>query len=377
MLSSQSREVLEKYQVRKSSGDKREFRAWLRSELEKAGWQTAEEGSFFSGHNVIAGDPDKARVFFTAHYDTQAVLPFPNFITPRSMGWYLLYNAVVCLGIYALVALAGGIALSLPLPEGVQSWTSMGVCIFLVWWLFFGKANRHTVNDNTSGVLTLLETALALPAGDRDQVCLVFFDNEERGMLGSSNFASRHKKAKAQGLILNFDCVSDGDHIHFFPTKRLKKEENVLKTLENIYKLNATSVQLGGRGMDKTDILSFETSIGKDGETVRKAGEEISADGQEIPGAGKGPAAAGREPSGAKRGPRKDVTVVRGFGFYPSDNASFKRACGVCSLNHSKLFGFYMDRIHTAKDTVMDEENIALLRSGNLALAKALREQEG
>ncbi len=347
MLSSQSREILEKYQVRKSSREKREFRAWLRSELEKAGWQTAEEGSFTSGHNVIAGDPDKARVFFTAHYDTQAVLPFPNFITPRSMGWYLLYNVVVCLGIFALVALAGGIALSLSLPENIQPWIPMGMCIFLVWWQFFGKANRHTVNDNTSGVLTLLETALALPAEDRDQVCLVFFDNEERGMLGSSNFASRRKQVKEQGLILNFDCVSDGDHIHFFPTKRLKKEENVLKMLENIYKMNATSVQLGGQGMDETDLPA--------------------------PGA-TGDKTAGVPKSGQQGG--KDVEVVRSFGFYPSDNASFKRACGVCALHYSKTFGFYMNRIHTPKDTVMDEENIALLRSGNLALAKALREQE-
>lgn len=359
MLSSQSKEVLEKYQVRKSSREKREFRAWLRAELEKAGWQTAEEGSFFSGHNVIAGDPDKARVFFTAHYDTQAVLPFPNFITPRSMGWYLLYNVVVLLGIYILAALAGGIAQFLPLPEFIRSGILMWMCIFLVWWQFFGKANRHTANDNTSGVLTLLETALALPAEDRDKVCLVFFDNEERGMLGSSNFASRRKQVKEQGLILNFDCVSDGDHIHFFPTKSLKKEENVLKMLENAYKLNATSVQLGGRGMDKTDILPPQAA-GEKPAGVPKSGQE-----------------SGREPEGAEKSGEKDVEIVRSFGFYPSDNASFRRACGVCALNYSKTFGFYMDRIHTGKDTIMDEENIALLCGGNLALAKALREQEG
>lgn len=314
-MTSQSQRVLDEFQVRKSSKEKRAFRAWLTGELEGAGYTVTEEGSFFAGHNVIAGDPDKAEVFFTAHYDTQAVLPFPNFITPRSMGWYLLYNLVVCLGFFALAALAGGIALSLPLPVSVKPLVPMGLCFFCMWWLFFGKANRHTVNDNTSGVLTLIETALALPPEDRDKVCFVFFDNEERGMLGSSDFASKHKSVRKDKLVLNFDCVSDGDSLQFFPTKGLKKEEDALARLETVF---------------------------------RAAGEGC---------------------------PGKAVEAVRGFGFYPSDNASFKRACGVCALKHSKVFGFYMDRIHTAKDTVLMEENIALLRDGNLALAAALKQE--
>jgi len=312
MLTPQAKEVLEKYQVRKSSREKREFRAWLRGELERAGWQTAEEGSFFSGHNVVVGDPDKAQVLFTAHYDTQAVLPFPNFITPRNLGIYLLYNLVICLGFFALAFLAGGLALLLPLPWYIRPWIPMGACIFCVWWMFFGRANRHTVNDNTSGVLTLLETALALPPEDRDKVCLVFFDNEERGMLGSSNFASKHKTVKKEKLVLNFDCVSDGESIQFFPRKALKREEETLDRLQQVFRT----------------------------------------------------AAAGY--------PGKGAEVVRSFGFYPSDNASFRRACGVCALKKGRV-GWYMDRIHTGKDTVLMEENIALLRDGCLELARETR----
>lgn len=314
-MTSQSQRVLDEFQVRKSSKEKREFRAWLRGELEGAGYPVTEEGSFSSGRNVIAGDPDKAEVFFTAHYDTQAVLPFPNFITPRSMGWYLLYNLVVCLGFFVLVSLVVGITVCLPLPWQIRPWLPMGVCFFCMWWLFFGAANRHTVNDNTSGVLTLIETALALPQEDREKVCFVFFDNEERGMLGSSNFASRHKNVRMDKLVLNFDCVSDGDFLQFFPTKGLRREEDALTRLETVF---------------------------------RAAGEAY---------------------------PGKEAEVVRGFGFYPSDNASFRRACGVCALKRSKTFGFYMDRIHTSKDTVLMEENIALLRDGNLALAAALKQE--
>ena len=62
----------------------------------------------------------------------------------------------------------------------------------------------------------------------------------------------------------------------------------------------------------------------------------------------------------------KVTEVVRGFGFYPSDNASFKRGAGVCALKHKRVVGYYMDRIHTNKDTVLDEDNLTLLRDGAL-----------
>ena len=62
----------------------------------------------------------------------------------------------------------------------------------------------------------------------------------------------------------------------------------------------------------------------------------------------------------------KDVQVVRGFGFYPSDNASFKKGAGVCALKHKPVVGYYMDRIHPSMDTVLDEGNLNLRRDGAL-----------
>lgn len=307
----QSKKILEEMQVRKSSREKREFRSWLMEELRAVGYQPREEHGFFAGHNVIVGDPEKAKVLYTAHYDTQAVLPFPNFITPRNMGIYLWVQLLICLGFFAIVAVVEGVVLLAveAMDAVVDLWwlmpqVSMILCALLVWWMFFGKANKHTANDNTSGVITLLETALALPIEDRDKVCFVFFDNEERGMLGSAHFAGKRKKVKQETLVLNFDCVSDGDSIQFFPTKALRKEEETLKAIEAAF---------------------------------------LSTEG-------------------------KEVEVYRPGGVYPSDNASFKRACGVCALKEKKFY--YMDRIHTPKDTVFMEENITLLRDGCLRMAK-------
>jgi len=313
-MTEQSKKIMAEMQVRKTRKQKEAFRAWLRGELEAVGYAPAVEKGF-AARNVVVGDPDKAQVLLTAHYDTQPVLPIPNFITPRNLFFYLLYQLVLVLPLFLAVAVVEGVLISAAKalgPESALWWlaplTPMVMCGFFIWWIMDGKANRHTANDNTSGVLTLLETALALPPEHRDRVCFVFFDNEEKGMFGSAAFAKKHKKVKKNTTVLNFDCVSDGDSIQFFPQKKLKKDPAALERIEAAF----------------------------------------------LPGGG------------------KDVQVVRGFGFYPSDNANFKRGAGVCALKHKKVIGYYMDRIHTGKDTVLDEANIALLRDGALRYIAAL-----
>ena len=195
-------------------------------------------------------------------------------------------------------------------PPVVAIAVMYAVVLFFLWWIYAGPANQHTVNDNTSGVLTLVEIAQQLPEELRGKVCLVFFDNEEKGLLGSAAFAKKHKAVRKNTLVVNFDCVSDGDSIQLFPAKGLKKGKETLSVLEAAF---------------------------------LPAGE-------------------------------KTVEVVRSFGFYPSDQAKFKQGVGVCALKKSRIFGWYMDRIHTKKDTILMEENIHLLRQGALRLAQSLCE---
>ena len=309
-MTEQSNKIMAEMQVRKSRKQKADFRAWLCGELETAGYAPAVEKGFAS-QNVVVGDPDKAKVLLTAHYDTQPVLPVPNFITPRNPFFFLLYQVLIVLPLFIVIGVVEGILLSFA-PEAVLWWlmplASMALCIFFIWWIMDGKANKHTANDNTSGVLTLLETALALPPEHRERVCFVFFDNEEKGMFGSAAFAQKHRQVKKHTVVLNFDCVSDGDSIQFFPQQRLKKDADALKRIEAAF---------------------------------LPAGD-------------------------------KDVQVVRGYSLYPSDNASFKRGVGVCALKHKPVIGYYMDRIHTSKDTVLDEANIAMLRDGAVRYIAAL-----
>ena len=312
-----SRTILETYQIRKSAKQKAAFREFLCAHLREMGYDVKIEGK--SSKNIVVGDPEKAKVIYTAHYDTCPVLPFPNFITPRSILWYLLYQLLICVPmfVFALGAEVGTMLLwewmtGEVCPPVVAIAVMYAVVLFFLWWIYAGPANRHTVNDNTSGVLTLIEIAQQLPEEQRGKVCLVFFDNEEKGLLGSAAFAKKHKAVRKNTLVVNFDCVSDGDSIQLFPAKGLKKGKETLSVLEAAF---------------------------------LPAGE-------------------------------KTVEVVRSFGFYPSDQAKFKQGVGVCALKKSRIFGWYMDRIHTKKDTILMEENIHLLRQGALRLAQSLCETE-
>ena len=328
-----SREILQTWQVRKSKKEKEAFRARLTQVLEEAGYkvQVEKHKTLWPSHNVVVGDPERAKVLLTAHYDTCAVLPFPNFITPRNLFWYLAYQLVLCVVIFLVAAAiawalkmlmicaAAGLVIMDVIDGPVSSdweiytaplryYLALLVCL---WWMLDGKANRHTANDNTSGTVTLAEIAASLPEELRGDVCFVWFDNEERGLLGSSAFAGKHKAVKKNTLVLNFDCVGDGDSLQFFPTKQAKK--------------------------DGTAELLRESFL--------PAGE-------------------------------KTVEVVEGFGFYPSDQAAFRRGVGVCALKKSKFFGWYMDRIHTKKDTVLDEQNIAMLRAGTVRLLQTMKNKD-
>ncbi len=318
-MTEQSKTIMQDFQIRKSKTQKENFRKWLCGELEKAGYapKVEAERSLIKSHNVVVGDPERAEVLYTAHYDTCAVLPFPNFITPRNFLFYLLYQLlilaamVVAAFIVTVVLLLVGDKLfdNPAVTSAVTALTVYALLLFFVWWMMDGKANKHTANDNTSGVLTLVETALALPEELRDRVCFVFFDNEEKGLFGSSGFAQRHKTMRKKTLVVNFDCVSDGDYLQLYPSGAVAKDPAVMEALERAFQ---------GRG-------------------------------------------------------EKEMEVYRGFAFYPSDQAQFKKGVGVCALKKKPLLGYYMDRIHTGRDTVLEEENIHLLRDGALRLAESMK----
>lgn len=294
-------EIAEKYQVRKSRKQKEAFRKKITDKFLSMGYPVGEErhGLFSSVVNVTVGDPDKAEVIFTAHYDTQAVMPFPNFITPRRpiiyWGYQILIAVVMVILAVALQTAVYWLTENTPLSMAVYFLFLIGFLGLMV----AGPANKHTKNDNTSGVCVLCEALQSLTPEEikEGKAAFVFFDCEELGLIGSSCYASRHKKALKNQTVVNFDCVGDGDHFLFICSKLLIKEEKAQK------------------------LAAF---IENHPETVNTVCSE------------------------------KGVV-------YPSDQKVFKRSIGVAAFHEKKRLGLYMGRIHTKRDTVLEERNVELL----------------
>ena len=224
-----SETILDKYQKRKSKKQKADFRKYLTSQLSEQGLHIKEDivGKRIKSHNLIIGDITTSRIILSAHYDTAAEIPFPNLVFPKNIPANIAF-AIVLLVVIRL--LQSGIArlLSLVIAQPlIVDIISFVVFVGLLSWLFLGKANPHTANDNTSGVISLIEI-LAQTDPAEAGVCVVLFDNEELGLLGSSGFKKKYDRFVRDQILINFDCVSDGDHLFFVRSQSLGPEYEVM-----------------------------------------------------------------------------------------------------------------------------------------------------
>ena len=307
--------VFEKYEVRKTKKQKNAFIDYVKSVADTQGYEFRTEKGYLGAKNIVVGDPDKARVVYTAHYDTCAVLPFPNFITPKNIWIYLLYQIAVCallmfLPLYALGFAIGSVAAMMeadifaltPFFDLLEYALLIGILVLLV----AGPANKHTANDNTSGVTVLLDLMTAMPTEERSKAAFVFFDLEEAGLFGSAGFASKHKNSMKDKLLVNFDCVSDGENMIFAVNKKAQKYVDPLS--EAFADSGDISVEIASKGI-----------------------------------------------------------------FYPSDQANFPCGVGVAACRKKRGI-LYLGRIHTPRDTVYEQKNIDFLVAGSLNLTKNIKE---
>lgn len=299
--------LIEKFPIRKTKAQKESFRTWAVEEAAKLGY-TAQVEKKGSSNNVVIGDADKAEAIFTAHYDTPPVMPVPNFITPCNVLFYIIYQVGVVL-LLLIPSIAAGVALGW-LTGSEKAGFTLGYVVYfgILVMMMFGPANKNNANDNTSGVASVLETMARIPAEKRGKVAFILFDNEEKGMLGSSGFASKHKQVKKETLLVNMDCVGLGENILFFSPKKARNHAHYEK-------LTAAVNAQQGRPVEWFNMEGH---------------------------------------------------------LYPSDQSQFKCGIAVCSCKKAKIIGYYCDRIHTKHDTIADAGNIALIADGLAAFADKL-----
>lgn len=311
--------ILEKYQVRKTKAQKTAFLDWAKGAAEEMGYDARVEEyekDAFKCRNLIVGNPETAKVIYTAHYDTQPVMPLPNMVFPKNF----LITMVVQLPMI-LVILLVGIAASQLMGLLVGKESAMAFMLrqlaFLAAYfamfslLFFGPANKHTANDNTSGTACLLEMMAQLPPEERGHAAFVFFDQEEKGKLGSLQFAKKYPAIKENGFVFNLDCIGDGKNMMIVAPKKTTKEE--LDALQQLF--------------------SEENGFSCVAETANKAS-------------------------------------------YNSDQRSFKKGYAVAAMHRHPLFGLHLKRIHTRRDTICEAENLQYVVDGALKLLKQKTEEQ-
>lgn len=221
ILTDFSRLVLQQFQVRKTRNQKNAFIDLLKRYYNDV---AIEKGGFGKNRNIVLGNVDTAKVIFTAHYDTCAQLPFPNLIFPKNILFTLFYSVLIVIPFLVVL-----FPVYLVIEYFTQSflltyYMFMFLLLALVIVVFYaGKPNEHTANDNTSGIITILETISKLSPEQRIKCAFVLFDNEENGLLGSAFFRKKHKSVLKNKLIVNVDCVGDGDNIFFVSNRKARE----------------------------------------------------------------------------------------------------------------------------------------------------------
>lgn len=307
-------EIGKAFPVRRKRKQKIAFRAAVQDYASRLGYSYLEEKGSFGCTNVVMGDPEKAEYLVTAHYDTCTAMFLPNLITPCNFLLYLLYQIFMVVCLMAIPAIPAVLLFFLGIADRMVSYfVWYGLFCFVLVMMLFGPSNRSNANDNTSGVVTVLEIMRSLPEIQRGKVCFVLFDLEESGLIGSGAYRKKHKAASENQLVLNLDCVGDGDYLMMIPGSRLKKNPAMLSRLKKI----CTELE------DKELLL-------------------------------------------------RD----KGFSVYPSDQKNFPLGVGICALRKGPL-GLYMSRIHTRRDTILEETNVNILRSALTSLITCAANKKG
>ena len=83
--------ILSNFMIRKNKKQKAAFIDKVQEIINDKGLDVTIEKGSFGVRNIVVGDINKAKVVFTAHYDTCAVIPFPNLMTPTNPVLFVIF----------------------------------------------------------------------------------------------------------------------------------------------------------------------------------------------------------------------------------------------------------------------------------------------
>ncbi len=305
-------EIDERFPVRNKPDQKQAFRLYALEQAAESGIKEAKVEDNEKHLNVVFGDPDKAKVIFTAHYDTPRRMLFPNLMLVTNRALYWAYNLGI-VGIIWIASFVVSVAVNRLLHLNVSVFRDRLIWLFFYYVLYYimfipvfrGPVNKHNRNDNTSGTAAVMELMEKLK--DRPDVAYILFDDEEKGKKGSKAFAKAHPEIKKNTLVINLDCVGNGDTYIFISPEAAMKNE--------LYALLKNTVE--GKRLNVRMLTTSEASSN-------------------------------------------------------SDHKNFEQGIGVVACRYKKFVGYFADRIHTPKDTVADPKTVSDLAEALGSFAESL-----
>ena len=185
--------INEIYPVRRSKEEKERFQKYALNEAKNLGFNGTIE-QIKEHQNIVIGNPETAKVIFTAHYDTPAKSIFPNIMMPRNVVLGMIYQFSYPI-LLSLLSLFVAYTIAYLLDQGVEVASILFIFLYLGSFYLLTRCfpNKHNKNDNTSGVATIMELVSSVNSRN---VCFILFDNEEKGLLGSSFFSKIHKNER-------------------------------------------------------------------------------------------------------------------------------------------------------------------------------------
>ena len=286
-------EINDKFPIRRSDKHKQSFFDYVKGELGEG--RVFKETLEKKHNNIVIDDISSADLIFTAHYDTPAASVIPNFMMPKNKILGTLINIIfpilmsfICIGAAFLI---GCIAkLDTPAIAGIYLIFYLGL-FYCLTRLF---DNKHNKNDNTSGVATVISISNQVKY---NRVAFVLFDNEEKGLLGSKALNKKYKAEVENKLVINLDCVGNGDNIVFIPKDKAEAREEYALLKDIACDIDEYKIH----------FVPFKKACGN------------------------------------------------------SDHKSFPCSIGVMAGNKGKIAKIFTGRIHTSRDTVASEKNIYFL----------------
>lgn len=305
-------EIQEKFPVRNSPEQKSAFRAWARETASAAGWDAKTE-TLNKHNNIVIGDPETAKVIMTAHYDTPKTAIFPNLMLPTSKILFLAYQIGVVL-VILIPAIAAAFAardlLQLDMRDPMSPIKMLIPYLAVYLGLFVLGFKTFTNRHNAN-------------------------DNTSGTAAVLETALSLPEDTRNKAAFILFDDEEKGK----LGSKAFAKEHAEIK--RNTLVLNLDCVGYGDNFL----------MIYKENCENTAAFETIRSTFLQTPNA---------------------AAVNDKTGRANSDQTNFDRGIAVVACKKSKHGVMYVDKIHTNRDTAVNEENIHILRDTALKMIEKL-----